>query len=146
MGPAYPAWSTASRIRRSAITPSPITPRFISTSCTGTSQSETWKPTIRPAVVLDPRLPLRVARRRKHPSAAHARHTQPGVADQAHGAIESSLGKLVAPHGDVRHAVPRARFDRFRETRPVRGDLVEAEPLDPRGPRGPQGPRACARG
>ncbi len=97
----------------------------------------------RPAVVLDPRLPLRVARRRKHPSAAHARHTQPGVADQAHGAIESSLGKLVAPHGDVRHAVPGARFDRFRETRPVRGDLVEAEPLDPRGPRGP---RACARG
>src|SRR6266550_323978 len=30
------------------MTPSPITPRFISTLCTGTSQSDTWKPTRRP--------------------------------------------------------------------------------------------------
>src|SRR6266487_2507242 len=49
IGPAYPARSTAARMRHSSITPSPIIPRFIKTSCTGTSQSETWNPTSRPA-------------------------------------------------------------------------------------------------
>src|SRR2546425_9895262 len=43
IGPAYPARSTAARMRRSSITPSPIIPRFISTFSTGTSQSEMWK-------------------------------------------------------------------------------------------------------
>src|SRR3989440_4732122 len=90
----------------------------------------------RPPIVLDPRLPLRGARRRKHPSATHARHAQPGIAHQAHRAIESCFRELVPPHGDVGHAVAGAGVDGLRETRPLGGDLVEAEPGDRWGPRG----------
>src|SRR5439155_7285537 len=76
---------------------------------------------------------------REHPPSTHARHGEAGIADHAHGPVESRLGQLVAPHGDVRYAVTRTRFDGVLEARPLGGDLVQAEPVD----RG--GPQACSR-
>src|SRR5439155_268973 len=131
-------------MRRTSMTPSPIMPRFIRTACMGTSQSQTWKPTIRPAarcgfvarpaVVLDARLPLRARGCPEHPPSTHARHGEAGTADHAHGPVESRLGQLVAPHGDVRYAVTCTRFDGVLEARPLGGDLVQAEPVDRGGP------------
>src|SRR5439155_889378 len=89
----------------------------------------------RAPILLDPRRSLVGCGRRKHPAAAHARHTDSGVAQQTRRRLHAHVGELMAPHGDVRHAVPGTGVDDLLERRSLGGDLVEAESGDRRGPR-----------
>src|SRR5207248_9934810 len=78
--------------------------------------------------------------RREQPAAAPAPHADSGVAQQTNPRLYTRLGALLAPHGDIRHAVAGAGLDDLLETRPLRGDLVQAEPVKARASRPP---RAC---